>query len=62
MTRITQRMNLLALAIEQGQALANQANTDYAALLERSVLDLLGMRETSITLDADQAAPLHSRA
>ncbi len=37
-----------------GQALANHAKTDYAALLERSVLDPLGMEDTAITLDADQ--------
>jgi len=37
-----------------GQALANRANQDYAALLERSVLEPLGMRDTAIRLDADQ--------
>ncbi|NJO13679.1 MAG: beta-lactamase family protein [Gammaproteobacteria bacterium] len=37
-----------------GQALANRANTQYPALLKRSVLDPLGLRETASTLDADQ--------
>jgi TonB family protein len=37
-----------------GQALANRASTEYPALLKRSVLDPLGMRETAITLDAGQ--------
>jgi len=37
-----------------GQALANHAHTDYPALLKRSVLNPFGMRETAITLDADQ--------
>jgi serine-type D-Ala-D-Ala carboxypeptidase/endopeptidase len=37
-----------------GQALANRAKADYPALLERSVLDPLGMRDTVSTLDADQ--------
>ena len=37
-----------------GQALANQAKTDYSTLIAQSVLDPLGMRETTIVLDADQ--------
>jgi TonB family protein len=37
-----------------GQALVNRANTDYATLVKRSVLEPLGMRETSIIFDANQ--------
>jgi len=37
-----------------GQALANRANVEYSALLERSVLEPLGMRDTSIALSTDQ--------
>lgn len=37
-----------------GQALANRANVDYSALLERSVLEPLGMQDTTIALSAEQ--------
>ncbi len=37
-----------------GQLLAARAGTDYETLLRRRVLDPLGLRSTSITLNADQ--------
>jgi D-alanyl-D-alanine-carboxypeptidase/D-alanyl-D-alanine-endopeptidase len=47
-----------------GRLLARRAGMDYEALLKRRVLEPLGLRSTSISLDADQVrrlAPGHDR-